>query len=201
MSRVVLVRRGGGGGGTSGSSPTEVVGASHDDKGRLKNIKGGGSLLARSSMGLWGGLVFILLIVGVIVVWFSDVVVGGGHRTVAVDGTSTSPPLQVQVQSSNQPSTLSILDVAPIYQNCSNVLASFTHSRPSLPPRPPSEWRKPLWVPSLMASGSASPSRKGDIVKEWIDGTFVLVSSDEVVWSYGPGLDSSDDRLVDQLTA
>ena len=93
MSRVVLVRRGGGGGGTSGSSPTEVVGASHDDKGRLKNIKGGGSLLARSSMGLWGGLVFILLIVGVIVAVLSEPLSRLGHqaRTVPAANQEENP--------------------------------------------------------------------------------------------------------------
>jgi len=184
MSRVILVRRGGGGTISSGSSSTTEGGASRDHKGRQKNAKEGGTLAGRSFMGLRGSLVSILLIVGVMVVRFSDVVVvGGGHWTVAGVGTS-SPHV---VQTSNQPSTLSILDVAPTYQNCSNVLSSFMQSQPPWPPRPPSEWRKPLWVPSMMASGSASPSRKGDIVKEWIDGTFC--SRDEIVCLYGPDLE------------
>ena len=169
MSRVVLVRRGGAG--TSSGSTKEEEGTfdtSDSDKSRLKNAKGGGGHSTRSSMGLWVFLASTVLLMGVIVVQFGDVVVVRGGSP-PLNGTS-----ERFVQTSNQPSTLSILDVAQTYQNCSNVLSSFVHSRrPSLPPRPPSEWRKPLWVPSLMASGSASPSRKGDIVKEWIDGTLL----------------------------
>ena len=48
------------------------------------------------------------------------------------------------------------------YGNCS---VSFS----PLPPRKEAEWRKPLWVPSFPGSGSASPSKKGDVVKELID--------------------------------
>lgn len=49
------------------------------------------------------------------------------------------------------------------YENC-------TISFVPLPPRKEDEWRKPLWIPSFPGSGSASPSKKGDIVKELIDG-------------------------------
>jgi hypothetical protein len=174
MSRVLLVRRGGAGT-SSGSSTKEEEGTfdtSDSEKSRLKNAKGGGGIAARSSMGLWIFLASIILLMGVIAVQFGDVVVVSGGSP-PLNGTSGRQPHPRLVQTSNQPSSLSMLDVAQTYQNCSNVLSSFVHSRPSLPPRPPSEWRKPLWVPSLMASGSASPSRKGDIVKEWIDGTLL----------------------------
>eukprot|EP00980_Cylindrotheca_fusiformis_P017630 scaffold5529_cov117-Cylindrotheca_fusiformis.AAC.7 len=50
-------------------------------------------------------------------------------------------------------------------QNCS---VSFV----PLPPRPESDWRKPLWIPSYPASGSASPSKQGDVVKAIIDQLF-----------------------------
>lgn len=48
------------------------------------------------------------------------------------------------------------------YQNCT---VSFVPP----PPRPKPEWRKPLWVPSYPASGSSSPSKKGDMTKQLID--------------------------------
>jgi hypothetical protein len=50
-------------------------------------------------------------------------------------------------------------------QNCS---VSFVPP----PPRQESEWRRPLWVPSYPASGSASPSKQGDVVKDIIDRLF-----------------------------
>eukprot|EP00934_Nitzschia_sp_Nitz4_P008648 Nitzschia sp. Nitz4//scaffold10_size219509//51969//53054//NITZ4_001409-RA/size219509-processed-gene-0.225-mRNA-1//1//CDS//3329532863//8638//frame0 len=56
-----------------------------------------------------------------------------------------------------------------MYANC-------TVSFVAPPPRKQSDWRKPLWVPSLPASGSASPSRKGDIVKSMIDSMTGLTS-------------------------
>lgn len=40
------------------------------------------------------------------------------------------------------------------------------------PARPESEWRRPLWIPSYPASGSASPSKQGDVVKDLIDRLF-----------------------------
>lgn len=49
------------------------------------------------------------------------------------------------------------------YENCN---ISFV---PPLPRLQESEWRKPLWVPSFPASGSASPSKKGDLTKQLID--------------------------------
>lgn len=49
------------------------------------------------------------------------------------------------------------------YQNCT---LSFV---PPPPRKEPSEWRKPLWVTSYPASGSASHSKKGDITKQLID--------------------------------
>jgi hypothetical protein len=50
-------------------------------------------------------------------------------------------------------------------QNCS---VSFVPP----PPRQESEWRRPLWIPSYPASGSASPSKQGDVVKDIIDRLF-----------------------------
>ncbi len=49
------------------------------------------------------------------------------------------------------------------YENCT---ISFI---PPPPRQQASEWRKPLWVPSFPASGSASPTKKGDLTKELID--------------------------------
>ena len=49
------------------------------------------------------------------------------------------------------------------YANCT---VSFVPPQPRLQE---SEWRKPLWVPSFPASGSASPSKKGDLTKQLID--------------------------------
>jgi len=40
------------------------------------------------------------------------------------------------------------------------------------PPRQEPEWRKPLWIPSFPSSGSASPSNKGDLVKDLIEKLF-----------------------------
>ncbi len=45
--------------------------------------------------------------------------------------------------------------------------------KPSDPPRNTNtEWRKMFWVPSFPASGAANPARKGDVVKEIIEGLF-----------------------------
>ena len=37
------------------------------------------------------------------------------------------------------------------------------------PPRKESEWRKPLWITAFPASGSSSPSKQGDLIKELIE--------------------------------
>jgi hypothetical protein len=52
------------------------------------------------------------------------------------------------------------------YQNLQNCTLTFIAPPPR---RKENEWRTPLWVPSYPASGSASPSRQGDIVKEIIE--------------------------------
>lgn len=49
------------------------------------------------------------------------------------------------------------------YENCT---ISFVPPQPRLQE---AEWRKPLWVPSFPASGSASPSKRGDLTKQLID--------------------------------
>ena len=63
------------------------------------------------------------------------------------------------------------------FQDLSNCTISFVP--PS--PRKESEWRKPLWIPSFPASGSASPSNQGDLVKELID---KLTGSSSAVKNY-----------------
>jgi hypothetical protein len=55
------------------------------------------------------------------------------------------------------------LEARAKYQNCT---VSFV---PPPPRKSPSEWRKPLWVTSYPASGSASPTKKGDLTKQLID--------------------------------
>lgn len=60
-----------------------------------------------------------------------------------------------------------------VLQNC-----SLSYQPPPRREKEESQWRKPLWVPSYPASGSASPSRQGDVVKEVIDGTFQVCRDD-----------------------
>lgn len=48
------------------------------------------------------------------------------------------------------------------FQNC-------TLSFVPPPPRKELDWRKPLWAPALPASGSSSPSKKGDILKDLVN--------------------------------
>lgn len=56
------------------------------------------------------------------------------------------------------------------YENCS---VSFT---PPVNPRAQSDWLKPFWVPSYASSGSANPTKKGDLVKQLTDSKFFLLA-------------------------
>jgi hypothetical protein len=85
--------------------------------------------------------------------------------TSASDSKDDTPKTS-SIQSNNQNND----DIATLRQAARQKYENCTISYQPPPPRTDEkDWRKPLWVPSLPASGGAGPSKKGDLMKALID--------------------------------
>ena len=121
-------------------------------------------------------IIFGLLIAGgATAIWY--VVLTTTATTMTMKTTMTAPPIPINPSTENKgndaisvPSaavdTVAKPGILEKYESCT---VDYVPPQITTSKSPEEEWRKPFLVPAYPASGSSSPSKKGDIIKKLID--------------------------------